>query len=257
MPCRSWRRPRSCSGFSSRTIGFRSVERDALRPRALRALGAREPLLLRLRAATAAPARLLGRGRLGLGCRRLGGRLGRLGGCLGRRASATGSVRDRLVGLRGSSPRPLRGGLARRQAPPRPPRRRPRRRSSAAVSVSSVSFTFSSAICFLTPSGQCPLVLDRQDAGDLAPRLAQTGARLERAGRGLEANPEELLPASRPASRRAPRPSSPCSSSAFKEISLPLHEPRPAPAASARRGGAPRGRAARERRRARTSRGRA
>src|SRR4029450_7104109 len=66
--------------------------------------------------------------------------------------------------------------------------------SSAGASGSSVSFTFSSAIVSSHLLGS-PLVLDRQDAGDLPPRVAQPCARLERAGRCPEADLEELLSA--------------------------------------------------------------
>src|SRR4029078_10001563 len=126
---------------------------------------------------------------------------------------------------------------------------------AAGVSVSSVSFTFSSAISSSHLLGSA-LVLDRQDAGDLAPRPAQTCVRLEPTGRGLEADPEELLPALAQLLvellvRHRPELVS------FQRDQPPASRTSCAPPASARRGGVPRAPAARERRRARTSRGRA
>src|SRR4029078_12543314 len=114
--------------------------------------------------------------------------------------------------------------------------------SSAGVSVSSVSFTFSSAISSSHLLGSA-LVLDRQDAGDLAPRPAQTGVRLEPTGRGLEADPEELLPALAQLLvellvRHPPETVS------FQRDQPPASRTSCAPAASARRGGVPRAPAA-------------
>src|SRR6185312_7605877 len=124
--------------------------------------------------------------------------------------------------------------------------------SSAGVSVSSVSFTFSSAISSSHLLGSA-LVLDRQDAGDLASRPAQPGARLEPAGRGLEADAEELLPtlaellAELLVGHRPELVS-------FQRDPPPASRTSCVPGASGRRGEAPRGRAAPGRRRARTSR---
>src|SRR4029079_16898733 len=89
--------------------------------------------------------------------------------------------------------------------------------------------------------------------GDLAPRPAQPGARLEPAGRGLEADAEELLPtlaellAALLVGHRPERVS-------FQRDPPPASRTSCVPGASGRRGEAPRGRAAPGRRRARTSR---
>src|SRR6187200_1893421 len=109
----------------------------------------------------------------------------------------------------------------------------------------SSSFSFSSAISSSHLLGGA-FVLDRQDAGDLAPRMAQPRARVERAGGGLEANLEELLPAlAELLLELVVRQRSQVVS--FQRDRPPASRTWSSPAASARRGGAPRARAARRR----------
>ena len=216
VPCRSWRRPRSCSGFGSRVIGLRSAdgtrcglvffgrsergrrfflcfgwETAAGVASAGASSGAVPPRARRpppLRRAAHSLGGGLGVGlcgqrlglvrRHGLGFRlRLGGRFGLLD--LGHLVGLGRGLLDLWLrlGLCGGN---LDLGLLGVAS------------SAGSSGVSSISFTFSvsSGISLLS---SVALVLDGQDAGDLALGMAQACAVLEHAGRRLEVQVEELL----------------------------------------------------------------
>ena len=265
-PRRSWRRPRSCSGFGWRTIGLRSRRLLAHGLRALAALGARQALalLLRLRAASAAGASAsLGRGaprRQASSAAGLAAAASAAGSSAGaprpraprrpaprRQARGAGSSARRQAPLRPAPrrpapplrraprlrrpPRPRLGRLLSRRLPPRPARlpaprpagspasvtasvssASPRRRLLRRSGVASVSSSSSVGLFVLFVSHSLALsppcfafVSNGQDPRDLALRELEARRVLERAGRRLEAQVEQLLPPLREPRARAPR----------------------------------------------------
>ena len=207
-PRRSWRRPSSASGFGR--ADDRLARRSPACARASSACGARArgrrlrfffgcPETAARAAASAAP-------------RRQAPRRQRLGSGLGRRAPRRPPRRQAPSAAAGSSAAgssAAASGSAAAPPRPRPPAQRPRAPAASGSGCSlglgrppprparwSRPWSSSSAIsalCLLSPALRCSL-LDGQDAGDLAPGPAAAGCVLERAGRRLEAEVEQLLP---------------------------------------------------------------